>query len=200
MVSEDLAFEDCNSLIKTCVIKFFLVHIKYITYLIRFKDQLFMYGAFSTRNHQFLSTLHQRFMDIFNPKLRRLSVYKVDLVISYVLTFPADISNDLRMNLVIVNIDFHNLGIASIAATIVCSSSAPGSSSMNQEVMFGFSLYADDFWIFPADISNDLRMNFAIVKTHFCNLGSEIERKKHKYLVTLSVPLEFPQPYRKFQK
>ncbi|CAK7356894.1 unnamed protein product [Dovyalis caffra] len=62
------------------------------------------------------------------------------------------------------------------------------------------TLYADDFRTFPADISNDLRMNPATVKSHYRNLGCKMEREKNKYFATLPVPLDFPQPKRKFRK
>lgn len=121
----------------------------YITHLIKFKDQHSMDGVASARNHQFPSIIRQKFFEMFNPETRRLSVDKIDLLISYVLVL---------------------------------------------------TLYADDFRTFPADVSNDLRMNPATVKSHYRNLGCKMEREKNKYLVTLSVPLEFPQPNRKFRK
>jgi len=120
----------------------------YITHLLKFKDQHSMDGAASARNHQFPSIIRQKFFEMFNPETRRLSVDKIDLLISYVLVL---------------------------------------------------TLYADDFRTFPADVSNDLRMNPATVKSHYRNLGCKMEREKNKYLVTLSVPLEFPQPKRKFR-
>lgn len=55
------------------------------------------------------------------------------------------------------------------------------------------TLFADEFSSDPSDIAKDLRTSPFTLRLHFDNLGCKFIRKNNLSLVTLPVPLKFPQ-------
>ncbi|XP_065867132.1 DNA-directed RNA polymerase I subunit rpa49 [Euphorbia lathyris] len=92
----------------------------FINHLIKFKDLHSFDGGSAAKNHRFPNILKQRFSQLFDSVSRRLTVEKIDLLISYVLvltlyaddfkTDPTDIAKDLKISPVNLRMHFENLG------------------------------------------------------------------------------------------
>ncbi|WCJ39472.1 DNA binding DNA-directed RNA polymerase [Euphorbia peplus] len=92
----------------------------FITHLIKFKDLHSLDGGSSAKKHRLPTILKHRFEQLFNPQSRRLTVEKIDLLMSYVLVLTlyvdnfrtdlTDIAKDLRISHVDLRLHFQNLG------------------------------------------------------------------------------------------